>query len=496
MKLYNTMSRSLETFVPIVPGKVGMYNCGPTVYYNAHIGNWRAFIFADTLKRVLLYLGFDVTQVMNITDVGHIVGDIDVGEDKMEKGAKREHKSVWEVAQFYIDDFHQSREKLHVLEPDVEPRATEHIPQQIEMIQKLLDKGYAYVTKEAVYYDVTKFADYTKLSGQKLDEKEVGTREELVVDPSKKHPQDFRLWQLDRPDHQMLWDSPWGRGFPGWHIECSAMSTSYLGQPFDIHTGGTDHIPVHHTNEIAQSEAANGVSYVNYWMHNAFLTIDGGKMSKSLGNFYTLQDIEKLLEAQFGFSSKNFPIALRYLFLTSSYRNILDFTKESLFNSFSTLEGIYESFADIYIRIKDDTIILNILEDKQQLFKLSDHSIIHAHKIDKNGYIQNLIESIENDLDTPSVIAQLHILLKDTQLPDIEKFIIAIEYDKILGLGLIDNTLHHIFSFTKEEQMIMQEREEARRNREYDVSDTLRKKLEGKGIDVLDTKDMTAYYKK
>jgi cysteinyl-tRNA synthetase len=274
MRLYNSLSRSIEEFTPLHDNKVGMYACGPTVYDFQHIGNYRKYIGDDVLHRVLKANGYELKHVMNITDVGHLVSDEDTGEDKMEKGARQSGRTVWEVAQFYEEDFWQALDSLNVIRPDVVARATGHIGEQIKLIQKLEEKGYTYKTDQAIYFDISKFPEYTKLSHQKLDEKEAGAREDVVTDSDKKNPQDFALWFFTVghfADHTMRWPSPWGEGFPGWHIECSAMSMAYLGNTLDIHTGGIEHIPVHHTNEIAQSEAATGEQFVRFWIHHNWL---------------------------------------------------------------------------------------------------------------------------------------------------------------------------------------------------------------------------------
>ncbi len=487
MKLYNTFGRKLIDFTPIHEGEVRMYNCGPTVYDYPHIGNWRTFTLADILKRVLLFRGYKVMQVMNITDVGHLVSDEDEGEDKLEKGAKREKKTVWEVAQYYIDDFLASREILHILPPDALTRATDNIPEQIAMIEKIITNGYAYVTKEAVYFDVDAyqrdFKDYTSLSGQKLEDQKVGVRDGVVVDKEKKHPYDFRLWQLDDPDHQMLWDSPWGKGYPGWHIECSAMSTKFLGQPFDIHTGGVDHIPVHHSDEIAQAQAANRTKFVNVWMHGEFLTIEGGRMGKSLGNYFTVQDIEKMVQDKLGYSTPNAALSLRYLYLTSHYRNKLDFSQDSLIASFFALFDIYKAFGDLYLMHKDE------LNNYDVANHVADPDL-------KSDYQQRLIDASDNDLDTSRMIADLNLLIADSSILTLEKAKQMLEYDKILGFGMLANAQNHIFNYTNEQEFTMQERKAARENRDYAASDTIREKLEKTGIEVLDRKERSIYYRR
>ena len=292
VRIYNTLSREVEDLIPLVPGKIGIYACGPTVYDYTHIGHIRKFVLDDVLVRMLRYLSYEVTHVMNITDVGHLVSDADTGEDKLEKGAKREGKTAWEVAKFYEDYFFQTMQAVNVGKPDIVCRATDHIKEQTDLIKRLEEKGYTYTIPDGVYFDSTRFPGYGKLAGIDPEKQRAGARVETV--PGKKHAIDFALWKLTPPGEKrdMEWASPWGNGFPGWHIECSAMSMKYLGESFDIHTGGIDHIPIHHTNEIAQSEAATGKPFVKYWVHHNFLKVNNEKMSKSLQNFYTIDDVK------------------------------------------------------------------------------------------------------------------------------------------------------------------------------------------------------------
>ncbi|MHC5083008.1 MAG: cysteine--tRNA ligase, partial [Planctomycetota bacterium] len=318
IQFYNTFSKSVETFESVEPGKVKLYSCGPTVYSHPHIGNFRSFLMADLLKRFLAFKGYDVTHIMNITDVGHLLDDADEGADKLEEAARKEKKDPLEIAQKYIDSFQDASEMLNMIPADNYPRATEHINEMIALIETLVDKGHAYVVGNNVYYDVTTFADYGKLSGNTLDDLNAGAR--IEVNDEKKNPQDFALWKHD-PRHIQQWDSPWGRGFPGWHIECSAMSIKYLGRQFDFHTGGEDNIFPHHECEIAQSEGASETKWVKYWMHARFLLFDGEKMSKSKGNLYTIQE---LVEKGF---KKN---AIRYALISSHYRQNYNFTFDGL----------------------------------------------------------------------------------------------------------------------------------------------------------------------
>ncbi|MFA5318694.1 MAG: cysteine--tRNA ligase, partial [Patescibacteria group bacterium] len=308
LKIYNTLTKKKEEFKPINENRVGFYHCGPTVYWTQHIGNMRAMVLCDLIARSLEYLGYNVKLVRNFTDVGHLTSDEDEGEDKLEKGARREGKTPEEIARKYITVFENDIRDLNVMEPEVKPRATKHIKEMQAMIKILLEKGFAYKTELAIYFDVSKVKDYTKLSGQVLEKNISDAGSGEVSDKNKKNPTDFALWFFKKGAHKnalQTWSSPWGEGFPGWHIECSAMSKKYLGDTFDLHMGGIEHVPVHHTNEIAQSESANGVKFVNYWLHNGHLTVDGSKMSKSEGTAYSIEEIK----------SKDFnPLALRYFF--------------------------------------------------------------------------------------------------------------------------------------------------------------------------------------
>lgn len=328
LRFYNTFSKRVEDFVPLVEGKVALYSCGPTVYSHPHIGNFRSFLMADLLKRFLEFKGYQVRHIMNITDVGHLLDDADDGVDKLEEVARKEKKNPLEIAAIYIDSFNTASKILNTRDADEYPRATEHIAEMIEMIETLIEKGHGYVVGHNVYYDVTTFADYGKLSGNTLDELNSGAR--VAVNAEKRNPQDFALWKHD-PNHLQQWPSPWGMGFPGWHIECSAMSTKYLGEQFDFHTGGEDNIFPHHECEIAQSEGATGKKWVNYWMHARFLLFDGEKMSKSKGNLYTIQE---LVEKGF---KKN---AIRYVLISSHYRQNYNFTFAGLKAAEQAIEKI------------------------------------------------------------------------------------------------------------------------------------------------------------
>ena len=413
--LTNTLTRQKEKFEAInstgsLPAgrQVGLYTCGMTVYDFAHIGHGRKYVTDDILKRTLMYNGYKVNHVQNVTDVGHLVSDGDEGEDKMEKGAKKSGKTVWEVAKFYEKHFYDSMDKLNIIRPNIICRATEHISEQIEMVQKLIDKGFAYDTPEAVYFDVTKDTDYGKLTGQRLSEKKIGVRSEVETGEHKKNAADFALWfkRIGRfANHSMHWDSPWGDGFPGWHIECSAMSVKYLGECFDIHTGGEDHITIHHTNEIAQSESATGKKpFVKYWLHTAFLMVDGTKMSKSLGNFYTIEDVIKK-----GFD----PLALRYLYLTSHYRKPMNFTWQALESASVGLKKL-------------KSYIVNL--------KSSDRNILSVEKNTRiQEYREKFMESINDDLNTAKALATLWEVLK-SNIPSTDKYDLVVDFNEVLGL--------------------------------------------------------------
>jgi cysteinyl-tRNA synthetase len=453
LNLYNTKTRSVEPFAPLTPEVVTMYACGPTVYDFTHIGHMRKYIGDDILKRTLMLLGYRVDHVMNITDVGHLSDDADSGEDKLEKGAKREGKTVWDVAQFYTDYFHKTMQAVNVLPPTHETKATEHIPAMIALVEKLIEKDFAYETKQAIYFDTSKDADYGKLSRQKLDEKEVAARDDVVIDPDKKHPADFSLW-FKRvghfKDHAMHWESPFGDGFPGWHIECSAMSMQYLGETIDIHTGGIDHIPVHHENEIAQSECATGHEFVRFWVHYDFLTVDGVKMSKSLGNFYKLDDI---------LSRGIDPLATRLLFLQTSYRKPLNFTWDAL------------------------------LAAEQQLKKLQKFA---SHREDggtpDKTYVEKFKAALSDDLNTAKALALVWELVADKTLSKAGAWATLEVFDDVLGLEL---ELTPLFSITTDAERLRELRDIARSEKKYAESDRLRDELIALGYEVLDTADGT-----
>src|SRR3989339_461468 len=457
MKLYNSLTRKLEILKPINPPNVSLYTCGPTVYDYTHIGHMRAYLINDLLRRTLNYCGLNVNHVMNITDVGHLSGDDDSGEDKMEKGAKKYGKTVWDVAKFYTEFFFKTTDALNILRPNIICKATEHVPDMIQLISKLNQNGFVYDTAEAVYFNVMKFKNYGKLSGQKLDDKIQASREEVIVDPGKKHPADFALWlkRVGRfADHTMYWPSPWGDGFPGWHIECSAMSMKYLGESIDIHTGGIDHIPVHHENEIAQSECANGVPFVHYWMHFYFLLVDGKKMSKSLGNFFTIDDLIK---------KKVDPLALRYLFLQSHYRQTMNFTCGSVQAAGEALKKLKQ----IVAQLKNEASDNNNNDPRADIFE------------------KRFNDAINQDLQTPQAIAIMWEILKSDLVAQ-EKLKLLFSFDEVLGLKLSDIKK---LSFPKEILILAEKRKQAKANKDFAASDTIRKQIEEKGYVIEDSKD-------
>ncbi|KKT76937.1 MAG: Cysteine-tRNA ligase, partial [Candidatus Giovannonibacteria bacterium GW2011_GWC2_44_8] len=408
LKIYNTLTRKKEIFKPLRDKRVGLYTCGPTVYNYAHIGNLRTYVFEDILQKTLEYNGYKVKRVMNITDVGHLTSDADTGEDKIELESKKEKKSVWEIAKFYTRSFLNDIKELNIKKPEVIVPATETVKDQIKIIKILIGKKCAYETSKAVYFNVVKFKNYNKLSKQPLSEKITAAREEVIEDPEKKHPADFVLWFKlagHYKNHVMRWPSPWGNGFPGWHIECSAISTKYLGQPFDIHTGGVDHIDIHHTNEIAQSEAAFGKPLAKFWLHGEFLIIDQSKMSKSEGNFITLDTLKNHVFD---------PLAFRYLILTANYRSKLNFTWESL----EAAKNAYDKLKESVVAIKNET--------KKSFLS----------KTDFGKYQNKFLSYIDNDLEMPRALALLWEIIKSKKLDNKTKYDLIMDFDKVFGLNL------------------------------------------------------------
>ncbi|MBI2102632.1 cysteine--tRNA ligase [Candidatus Woesearchaeota archaeon] len=454
LTLYNTLSRKKEPFVPLKKNEVGLYTCGPTVYNYVHIGNLRAYLFDDILKRTLLFNKFPVKHVMNITDVGHLTSDEDEGEDKMLKGAQREKKTVWEVAAFYTKAFQENMKKLNILSPDILCKATDHIKEQIALIQQLEKKGFTYFKGGNVYFDTSKLSDYGKLAKLSLDAE---AKARVQKDQNKKNHHDFVLWftKSKSQEQEMKWPSPWGVGYPGWHIECSAMSMKYLGEQFDIHCGGIDHIPVHHTNEIAQSEAAIGKKpWVKYWLHNEFLVLgQGEKMAKSGENFVTLPTLE-----QGGYH----PLDYRYFCLGTHYRHPLMF-------SYEALDGA---------KTARRRLIDKVLEFKKNKDKAS------ATK--QKPFLQTFTDAINDDLNTPQALAVVWDVVKDEALSGKDKYVLLAKFDAILGLDL---------KTVKEEKIPTEvlrlaiERLQARQNKDWKKSDELRERISRFGYVVGDTKE-------
>lgn len=463
MKIYNTLSRTIEDFKPRDENLVKMYTCGPTVYDYAHLGNLRMYIHEDVLEKTLRYIGYNVNRVMNVTDVGHLESDADEGEDKMLKGAKRENKTVWEIAEYYTDAFFTDIEKLNIKKPDIIAKATDYIDDYIEFIQGLTDKGYTYVANGNVYFDITKSKNYTRLSGMDLDSLQTAAREEVEIDVHKKNPQDFVLWfTRSKFDNQaMKWDSPWGVGYPGWHIECSVISLKTLGEQMDIHCGGVDHIPVHHTNEIAQTESYTGKDWVKYWWHGEFLIDNDGKMSKSSGEFLTLA---LLIEKGYN------PLTYRYFVLNSHYRKQLAFS----FDSIASAENAYNKLKGRIKSIKDN-----------EAGSLGENT--QAYDKFKNDFKLCL----EDDLNTANAITVLYDVIKANNLNNKEKLSLIEDFDKVLSLDLLkdeDNNKDLEEDLVEYINEMIQKRQDAKKNKNYQLADEIRAELLEKGIMLEDTR--------
>jgi cysteinyl-tRNA synthetase len=452
--LFNTLSRKKEKFVPIHPGEARLYTCGPTVYHYAHIGNLRTYVFEDLLVRALERSGLKVTHVMNITDVGHLVSDSDEGEDKMEVGARRAGKTIWEIADYYTKVFFSDLEKLHVRKPQIIPKATDHIPEMIEMVQKLEQKGFVYKTDDGLYFDTSKFPHYGDFARLDVENLEAGKR---VAVGGKRAPTDFALWKFSPPgqQRQMEWDSPWGRGFPGWHIECSAMAMKYLGETFDLHCGGIDHIPVHHTNEIAQSEACTGKRFANFWLHGEFLNEDSGKMSKSKGETLTLSVIERD-----GFS----PLEYRFLLLQTHYRASIRFSYDSLRAAQAGYRGLVERLREWKDLNENEALLCERYMDYHSRFE----------------------GAVFDDLNLPSALSVLFSVMKDPDLLPVQKKKLAFDFDGILGLGLAE-AVNREEALPANVQELVHARDEARRTKQWAESDRLRNELQALGYKVEDT---------
>ncbi|MBR3163498.1 MAG: cysteine--tRNA ligase [Clostridia bacterium] len=458
MYLYNTLTKKKELFEPINNKEVKMYSCGPTVYSYAHIGNFRTYIFVDSLRRVLKYNRFKMNHVMNITDVGHLTSDADTGEDKMEKAARKEGKNPYEIAKFYTDAFMKDMKKLNIDMPEIITKATDNIPQMLEMVQEIVDNGYGYETSTGIYFDVSKLDKYPVLSNNSVEGQEAGAR--IEVDNEKRNPYDFAVWIKAPENHIMKWDSPWGKSYPGWHIECSAMGRRFLGENFDIHTGGVDHIPIHHENEIAQCKGSFGHNPANFWMHCEFLLVDGGKMSKSLGNVYTLDELqEKGIE----------PIAYKLFCFSSHYRNKLNFTFEGA---------------------KASQISLNRLRQGYQNHKNGNQDI-ESSVISE--YEERFHRAINDDLNMPAAMGIVwEVVRYETKSPKLAELLL--KFDEVLGLE-INQIPENNRELPDEIIKLIEQRNIARENKNWEESDRIRDELQNRGYSVKDTKNGTEVVK-
>lgn len=462
MKLtfYNTLTRKKEEFHSIDEKRVRMYSCGPTVYSYAHIGNFRTYIFMDTLRRVLKYNGYELKHVMNITDVGHLESDADEGEDKMEKAARKEKKDPYEIANFYTKIFLKDMEKLNIDKPEIITKATENISQMIDYVKEIIKNGYAYETSKGIYFDISKLDKYPVLSNRKLDDQIAGAR--VDVDPEKKNPYDFVLWIKAPENHIMKWESPWGLSYPGWHLECSTMGRRFLGEEFDIHTGGVDHIPTHHENEIAQSKGATGKIPAHVWMHCEYLQVDGGKMSKSLGNTYTISQLQEK-----GIS----PLAFKLFCFTAHYRNKLNFTFEGAYGAQKALERLYDSY------VKN----VNGADDVEE-------DVIKE-------YEEKFLSYINDDMNMPGAMSVVWDIARNTKKS--AKFAnLLLKFDEVLGLDM-KNAEKYLVKFKQNDseelpaeiKKLVEERKNARAEKNWAKSDEIRDKIISLGYSIKDTKD-------
>ena len=462
MKLtfYNTLTRKKEEFHSIDEKRVRMYSCGPTVYSYAHIGNFRTYIFMDTLRRVLKYNGYELKHVMNITDVGHLESDADEGEDKMEKAARKEKKDPYEIANFYTKIFLKDMEKLNIDKPEIITKATENISQMIDYVKEIIKNGYAYETSKGIYFDISKLDKYPVLSNRKLDDQIAGAR--VDVDPEKKNPYDFALWIKAPENHIMKWESPWGLSYPGWHLECSTMGRRFLGEEFDIHTGGVDHIPTHHENEIAQSKGATGKIPAHVWMHCEYLQVDGGKMSKSLGNTYTISQLQEK-----GIS----PLAFKLFCFTAHYRNKLNFTFEGAYGAQKALERLYDSY------VKN----VNGADDVEE-------DVIKE-------YEEKFLSYINDDMNMPGAMSVVWDIARNTKKS--AKFAnLLLKFDEVLGLDM-KNAEKYLVKFKQNDseelpaeiKKLVEDRKNARAEKNWAKSDEIRDKIISLGYSIKDTKD-------
>ena len=457
LKLYNTLTRKKENFKPLIGNEVRIYTCGPTVYNYAHIGNFRSYIFMDNLRRVLKYNGYSLKHVMNRTDVGHLESDADEGEDKMEKAAKRENKNPYDIAKFYTEAFFKDMESLNIEIPEIIAKATEHIPEMIEYVKKIIENGYAYETSKGIYFDISKLDKYPVLSNRKMDEQIAGAR--VDVDPEKKNPYDFALWIKAPENHIMKWESPWGLSYPGWHLECTAMGNKYLGEEFDIHTGGVDHIPIHHENEIAQAKGATGKIHAKLWMHVEFLQVDGGKMSKSLGNVYTISQLaERGIEA----------LAYKLFCYSAHYRTKLNFTFDGALSSQKALNRLREGYLK-HLKGEDEV--------KNEIIQ---------------EYETKFLETINDDLNIPAAMGIIWDIVRSGQKS--KKYAELLEkFDQVLGLD-IKNSQRYLekqsnIEIPEEIKELIEKRKIARQEKNWKLSDEIRDILVKKGYQVEDSKE-------
>ena len=488
LRFFNTIGRTMQDFVTITPGKAGFYGCGPTVYNYAHIGNLRAYVFLDVLDRALTYLGYEKKHVMNITDIGHLSGDDDEGEDKMVKTARERGQSVLEIAEFYTNAFFKDFERLNITKPDVICKATEHVPDMIELIKRIEANGHTYTAGGNLYYDVSTFAGYGKLSGNAAGAHDEGgsgepRRARIAIDANKRNPADFVLWftKSKFENQALVWDSPWGRGYPGWHIECSAMSMKYLGEEIDIHTGGVDHIPIHHTNEIAQSEGATGKTWVRYWLHNEFLILakdkdekgEGAKMSKAAGNFLTLQSL-----VNEGFA----PLDYRFFLLGAHYRSQAAFSWNAMESAKNSRAALVQRVAKILSRVQGvahDSPLSPAAKAREDEFRAA----------------------LENDLAVPRALSALQTALKAPELTDEEKTALVRRMDSVLGLDiektareeLANAQAPHVQSAPGGVEELIQKRADAKKAKNYAEADRIRQELKDQGIILEDTPDGTIW---
>ena len=461
MKIYNTLSRTVEEFIPREEGKVKIYTCGPTVYHYAHIGNMRNYINHDFFEKTLKYLGYEVTRAMNITDVGHLTSDSDSGEDKMLKAVKREHKSAMEIAKFYTDEFFKDFAKVNNAKPPIVVPATSQIDMYIKIIQDLLDKEFAYESGGNIYFDVSKLKDYYRLTNHKADDMVVGVRDGVEFDGKKKNQADFALWFTSSKfeNQELVWDSPFGRGYPGWHIECTGISIKFLGEYLDVHGGGVDNIFPHHTNEIAQSESYLGHEWCRYWFHNEHLVEKDGKMSKSKGDILTITKLEEM-----GYN----PLSFRYMCLNTSYRKQLLFSFDAL-----------KQAEDAYKKLKNKA--LNLPKEGE----------LDKAAFDK--YNDKFKEELSNDLNTPNALAVLYELLKDNEVNGTTKRELIDNFDKVFSLDLLkeeEKTSNEDDTWILE---LIEKRKEAKANKDYALADQIRNELLEKGVELLDTREGTTY---